>query len=229
MSLDEIQIETIPGLPEDLPAGERVLWQGRPQWTSLARQTFKVRWLVAYFAVFGGLRLAAGLQEHQGMAGFLKLLAVMGAAAGCLGVVSLMAYLYARMTVYTITTERIVFRIGVALPMTWNLPFKRLAAADLKVRKEGDGDIPLQLVAPNKIAWLHLWPHVQPGHYVNARPTLKSVPAAAKVAAILADAVQAWASAKAAAVMVSETSSFATKAVPSRLTAAGPKLAEAGQ
>jgi hypothetical protein len=192
MSSDEIEIEAVPGLPEELPPGERVLWQGRPEWRALARHTFKVRWLVGYFALFAALRLAASLEGHQGLAGALQVVVVAVLAAVCLGVLNLLAWLYARATIYTITTQRVVFRIGVALPMTWNLPFKRLASADLQVRKQGDGDIVLKLTAPNRIAWLHLWPHVQPWHYVKARPTLRAIPEPAKVAAVLADAVKLW-------------------------------------
>jgi hypothetical protein len=192
MSSDEIEFEAVPGLPEELPPGERVLWQGRPEWRALARHTFKVRWLVGYFAVFAALRLAASIEGHQGVGGVLHVVAVALLAAVCLGVLNLLAWLYARATIYTITTQRVVFRIGVALPMTWNLPFKRLASADLQVRKQGDGDIVLQLTAPNRIAWLHLWPHVQPWNYVKARPTLRAIPEPAKVAAVLAEAVKLW-------------------------------------
>ena len=65
----EIEFETIPGLPEDLPAGERVLWQGKPEWRALARHTFKVRLLAGYFAIFAVLRVAAAFEDHQGAKG----------------------------------------------------------------------------------------------------------------------------------------------------------------
>jgi len=96
----------------------------------------------------------------------------------------------------------------VALPMTWNLPFKRIAAADLKVRGEGDGDILLRLVAPDRIAWLQLWPHTQPWHVMNARPTLRAIADPAKVAALLAEAVRSWAEAEAAPVLLSGGDAF---------------------
>lgn len=186
----EIEFEAIPGLPGELPPGERVLWQGKPEWKALARHTFKVRLLAAYFAVFVGLRLVLGLgQDGKTLA--LQVLLAVGLAAACLAVLCLMAWANARSTIYTITTRRIVMRIGVALPMTWNLPFKRLAAADLKEHREGNGDIALQLTAPNRIAWLHLWPHVQPWHFVKARPTLRTIAEPSRVAALLADAVRA--------------------------------------
>ncbi len=196
MSADDLEFEPVPGLPSELPPGETMLWQGRPDWKSLARHTFKVRMLAAYFAVFATFRLVTAIQSHQGLAGFGQVLVLSALAAGCLGVVSLMAWGYARATVYTITSHRLVMRIGIALPMTWNIPFKRIASADLTVRKDGRGDISLQLTSPNRIAWLHLWPHVAPWQYVKARPTFRTIAEPARVAEILGDAVHAWSSKK---------------------------------
>ncbi|MBS2012432.1 MAG: PH domain-containing protein [Deltaproteobacteria bacterium] len=202
MSADDIEIETIPGLPGDLPPGERVLWQGRPSWRALARQTFSLRWLAGYFGLFVSLRAAVALEERTGIAIVLDVLSAAGLAAACLGLFTLIAWLHARFTIYTITTRRIVMRIGVALPMTWNLPFKRLAAADLSVRATGDGDIVLRLVAPDRIAWLHLWPHVAPWKIVRAEPALRAIPDPARVAGILSAAVSEWASANEAPVQL---------------------------
>ena len=143
MSAEDLEFEPVPGLPSDLPPGETLLWQGRPDWKSLARHTFKVRMLAAYFAVFATFRLVVAVQRHQGLAGFAQVLLLCALAAGCLGVLSLMAWAYARATVYTITSRRLVMRIGIALPMTWNLPFRRIASADLTVRNDGRGDISL--------------------------------------------------------------------------------------
>ena len=168
----------------------------------MARATFKVRWLTAYFAVIVAARLAVAVTEHQGAQGLVQTLLAATLAAGCLGVLYLFAWLNARAAIYTITTRRVVLRIGVALPMTWNLPFKRIASADMTVRKEGDGDIALQLAGKDRIGWLFLWPHVQPWHFVKARPTLRTIAEPARVSALLADAVAAWASREAAPVLV---------------------------
>jgi hypothetical protein len=46
----EHEFEAARGLPEQLPAGERVLWQGAPRWQTLARHAFHVRLLAVYFA-----------------------------------------------------------------------------------------------------------------------------------------------------------------------------------
>lgn len=218
----EIEIEAVPGLPHDLPPGERILWQGRPQWKSLARHTFKVRVLGAYFAIFAAARLVVAMEERQGASGARDLALAGALAATCLGVLVLMAWLNARATIYTITTRRIVLRIGVALPMTWNLPFTRLAAAHLKARSEGDGDIVLELKSPDRIAWIQLWPHVQPWHWMRARPTLRTIPEAGHVAGLLADAVKSWAESAAAPVAVGAPAAYAP--VPAGLVPRGLAL-----
>ena len=39
------------GLPERLPEGETLLWQGRPSWRQLALRAFHVREIAIYFAL----------------------------------------------------------------------------------------------------------------------------------------------------------------------------------
>ena len=50
--------EPVRGLPAVLPEGERVLWQGAPNWRSLALNTYQVRTLAYYF---GAMVLARGI------------------------------------------------------------------------------------------------------------------------------------------------------------------------
>ena len=57
----EHEFEPEYGLPEPLPAGERVLWQGSPQWRVMARRTFHVRKLTLYFGVILAARAATVL------------------------------------------------------------------------------------------------------------------------------------------------------------------------
>ncbi|MCU0681283.1 MAG: PH domain-containing protein [Polyangiaceae bacterium] len=185
MSADH-EVPLVPGLPGPLPEGEHIVWQGRPEWRALARRAFKVRLIAVYFAVL--LVACAAAAPTPGRLAPLAL-----AAGGCLGLLTLLAWLNARAAIYTITTRRVVLHVGVALPTTWNLPFKRLASADLKVQAEGDGDIVLRLTPPNRIGWILLWPHAQPWHLSPARPALRAIAEPARVASLLAGAVQAWA------------------------------------
>ena len=185
----EHEFEPQRGLPEALPAGEKLLWQGSPDWRMLARRAFHVRKLVVYFTVLAGLRLTVLLGSGAGARDMLVSLlwmALLGATA--IGLLSLVAWLSARGTVYTITDRRVVMRIGIVLTLTFNIPFKRIVGAGLRLDANGSGDLPLTLNGKDRIAWLHLWPHARPWKLAQPEPMLRSVPQAAEVAALLADA-----------------------------------------
>jgi hypothetical protein len=196
----ELEMEPIPGLPAELPPGERIVWQGRPSWRALAQQTFKIRWFAAYFAVLVVFRAQSALAKGGGVV--TPVLLALLLAGACLGMLTLFAWLHARATVYTLTSRRIVMRFGVTLPMAWNVPFKRIAAAEVSVRGPSDGDVAFELVRPDKIAWLHLWPHVKPGTVSRPRPAFRAISEADHVARLVASTVQAWAEEQRAAVML---------------------------
>ncbi len=117
--MNEHEYEPVPGLPARLPADETILWQGAPCWETLARRTLHVRHLSFYFAalvvwgIVGGLR--AGTPVVQIGLSSLRLVAL---AVVALALLTAFAWLVARTTAYTITTRRVVMRIGVALPIT---------------------------------------------------------------------------------------------------------------
>ncbi|MBL8953850.1 MAG: PH domain-containing protein [Myxococcaceae bacterium] len=182
--------EAQPGLPEALPEGERLLWQGRPSWRLLARHQLKARWLAVYFAVFAAAKLMAGSTSGDEVA---SLPAALGLVAFCLGLLCTYAFFSARATLYSITTHRIVLRIGVALPLTVNLPFKRLASADAAVRSEADGDIVLSLAEHRGLKWLYLWPHVALAPLRRPRAMLVGLTEPVRVAGLLGEAVREWA------------------------------------
>lgn len=190
----EYEFEPVRGLPERLPPGEEMLWQGAPRWTSLARRAFHVRTVAFYFAVLILWRLLVdwsdGASTVAALQGALWLLLLALIAVGAL---SLLGWAMSRSTVYTITNRRLVMRIGVALPMMMNLPFKQVRSADLKLHKDGTGDIPLLLAQAARPSYVIFWPHVRPWHFSPAQPMLRAIPDAAKVARILADALQAFA------------------------------------
>jgi hypothetical protein len=200
---DEFDTEPIPGLPGMLPPGETILWQGQPRWRGLARHCFEVRWLSVYFGVFIAARGALALRDGLGVSAALTMTGVLTLLAlACLGLLSLLAWLNARATIYTITSRRVVMRFGVALPMSVNLPFKRLEKAELALRPDGEGDIALQVGGPGRLAYLHLWPHARPWRFSRAEPMLRAVPDAKRVSELLAEAVRAWAAAEAPSMTV---------------------------
>ena len=50
----EYENEPIPGLPGIPPKGERILWQGSPDWRVLARTAFHTRLVTGYFVLLTG-------------------------------------------------------------------------------------------------------------------------------------------------------------------------------
>jgi hypothetical protein len=186
----EYEYEPVPGLPEDLPEGERILWQGAPRWRALARRAFHVRKLVVYFTLLLGvliaMELAAGGSFGDAMLGAGWLVAL---AHVSIGLLVLLAWAMSRATLYTITNRRVVLRFGVAIPITINLPFRRIAAASLREYPDGTGDIPLTMSSEARLSYLVLWPHARPWHFAPPEPMLRAIPDAARVAGILTAAV----------------------------------------
>lgn len=185
--------EPIEGLPERLPPGEYILWQGKPSWRNLARYTFRIWWISGYFAFFMLLRGVfawsdgASLPSAIGAALVVAPLALLGA-----GILALMAWAHARTTIYTLTNRRAVFRYGVALPMMVNLPFDKTVSAEFKERPNGEGDIPLKLTGGAGPSYVHLWPHVRPWRIARPEPMLKGIPEVKAVARTLAEALIAY-------------------------------------
>lgn len=174
------------GLPGPLPEGERILWQGGPRASALLRRALAGRAIALYFAAAG--IFVAGLGWSAGRAPATVAISLVLTAAACLAVLGL-AYAFAigvaRTSVYTITNRRVVLRIGVALPVTLNLPMSRIEGAGLRAYPDGTGDIPLALREGDRVAIVHLWPHARPWRLRRPEPMLRCVPDAAQVAAIL--------------------------------------------
>ena len=170
----EHEFEAAPGLPEQLPADERLLWQGAPQWRLVALHVFHVRTLAWYFAAMMLLQATYLLGEPERNL-FKPLLLSFLLSVISLGILSLMAWLTARTALYTLTNKRVVMRIGIVLTLTFNLPLRMLAAASLKTNPDGSGDIALKLAGNDHIAWLNLWPHARPWVLRHPEPSLRCI------------------------------------------------------
>lgn len=186
MQVREHEFEPQHGLPEPLPDNEHVLWQGSPDWRALAVRAFHVRKLTVYFVLMLLLRGAATLSSGGTLgAALIAMLWLAPLAVIALGIVVLLAQLSARTTVYSITDRRVVMRIGIVLTVTFNLPFRAIQNADLRLDRNGTGDIALALRGNDRIAYLHLWPHARPWRLARPEPMLRAIPDAAAVARIL--------------------------------------------
>lgn len=191
MAHDDFAFETRPGIPAPLPRGERILWQGRPSSWALARDAFGLRWVMGYFAVVVIWRATAG-GLAGGLAGALAYgLPYAGLALAAAAVILLLAWVQARATVYTVTSARVLMRIGAALQITLNLPFRQIGRADLQLRRDGTGTIAFDTLGETRFGYLVLWPHLRPGHVRRTQPALRCIPDAAAVARLVADAAEA--------------------------------------
>lgn len=183
------------GLPEALPAGERILWRGRPDAIGLAFAAFRIGWVAAWFGALALWQAAEALVSGAGLLAALAATAVpLGLGALAIGLLGLIARAAARTTIYTVTDRRIVMRIGVALPLTLNVPFALIAGASVKPRSGGRGDIAFSLVPGERIGWAVLWPHTRAWRFARPEPTLRAVPGAealaVRIGAALAQTVQ---------------------------------------
>ncbi len=171
----EHEFEAAPGLPEPLPAGERILWQGAPDWRALALHVFHLRQLAIYFALMMGVQ-ALYLRGEPASAMLPSLVVSGSMAAIALGVLAFTAWLSARTTLYTLTSRRVVMRIGIVLTITLNVPLRQLRGADVLPRAGGRGDLTLALASRERIGWLHLWPHARPWELRDPQPAMRCVP-----------------------------------------------------
>jgi Bacterial PH domain len=190
----EHEFEPQHGLPERLPAGENILWQGSPDFGAMARRVFHIRKVAFYFAFLLLAHVAnllwsgsSALQTLMSLRLLLPL-ALFGIAS-----VAMLAWMTAKTTVYTLTDKRIVMRVGIVLTVTFNLPLKSLTSAGLLKHPDGFGDITLALGSQDRIAWLQLWPSVRPWRFTKPEPMLRAIPNAQAVSDQLS---AAWAAAK---------------------------------
>ncbi len=213
----------IRGLPERLPDGEKLVWQGSPTWRSAALHVFHVRKAAIYFGVLLAWLVVSSQWNGNPLAETAHSFALAAAAAACaLAVLIVVAWLSSRTTIYTITDRRVVLQIGMALPMSINLPFAIIESAALKTHPDGAGDIPLTIRKGDRIAYLVLWPHARAWHFSQPEPSLRAVPDASRVAEVLARALAA-AAGQAAPQAIAATGRRTRPAI-----APGPSVAAAG-
>lgn len=191
MSHDDFAIEPVEGLPERPPEGEQILWQGRPNWWALAKESLNLYWVAGYFMLLAAWRFMTVIDQVTfGKAIWASLpFLIMGGVVCALLVV--IAIVQARATMYTITNRRVAMRIGAALTVTLNLPFTQIKNADLDLRKSGTGTIALDLLGDTRLSYLVCWPHVRPWVMRHTQPALRCIPDARHVAGLLAEAAEA--------------------------------------
>jgi hypothetical protein len=190
MHHDDFKFEPVPGLPEALPEGEHLLWQGKPDSLRLARDAWKLNWVLGYFAFLAFWRVgvsSASVPFTEALLHGVPFI-IAGALAGL--ILYGMATAQARSTVYTLTNKRVAMRIGAALTMTLNLPYVQIGNAGAVIGKKGFGTIAFELIGDTRISYMMTWPHTRPWHFSRTQPSFRSIPDAAHVAEIFADAAE---------------------------------------
>lgn len=178
------------GVEMPLPEGERLLWQGSPQFRSLAVNAFHARKIAIYF--LGLIALTAVFNRNA--PSFLQ---AMVSAAGLLALGGLMAVAFAitvamlssRTTLYAITDKRVVMKVGIALPIVLNIPLRVVESVGIKRRADGVGNIALKLANKNRVAYAVLWPHARPWRVRYPEPLLRDLPDIASVGETLRQAL----------------------------------------
>jgi len=191
MSHDDFAFEPVKGLPERPPEGERIIWQGRPDWWALAWDSLSLPWVAGYFAVLALWRFGTLVDQVNPAGAFAASFPFLVMGAFVCALLIVIAFVQARATVYTITNRRVAMRIGAALTVTLNLPFSQVRKADLDLRKGGTGTIALDMTGKTRLSYLVCWPHVRPWKMNRTQPALRCIPDAEEVAGLLAEAAEA--------------------------------------
>ena len=183
--------EPVRGMPDQLPDGETVLWQGRPSATALAFNAFRLRWVIGYFVVMTMYRLA-NLSTNGAEPSQLTNAVVTSVlfAAAAITLIFGLAYAMSRAAIFTITNQRVVLRYGAAIRKYVNIPFSKMESAQLKRKSVRVGDISFQLTGPGQPPYLHLWPFARPFKYSKPQPMMRGIKEPEQVAELLARAVQ---------------------------------------
>lgn len=188
MPHDDLDFEPVPGLPERPPEDEQILWQGRPLVWRLAVEGLSIYWVAGYFVLFFAWRaIVAGASVPFWEAVRIGSPFLVMGALTC-AILVLIAWVQARATVYTITNKRVAMRIGAALTITLNLPYRWIGSAKLDLRQGGSGTIALSLLGTTRLSYLNTWPHVRPWRMKKTEPALRCIPDAERVARLLAEA-----------------------------------------
>ncbi|HSG54464.1 MAG TPA: photosynthetic complex putative assembly protein PuhB, partial [Paracoccaceae bacterium] len=159
---DDFASEPVKGLPERPPEGEHILWQGRPHWWALTRDSLNLYWVAVYFVVLAVWRYVTLMDQVSAASAFRASFPFIILGGIVCAILLIVGFVQARATVYTITNRRVAMRIGAALTVTLNLPYTQITNASLSLRRNGTGTIALEPGGPLPVGYVMCWPHVRP-------------------------------------------------------------------
>ena len=91
-------------------------------------------------------------------------------------VLLLLAWGYARSTIYTLTSARLAIRSGLAVPVTTTIAFELVEGAALKRHGKDLGDLCFTVRESERPSWAMLWPSVRPGAGVTPSRAFAAFP-----------------------------------------------------
>ena len=190
MSEDDFAVEPIEGLPELLPKGEVILWQGRPNWLRLTIESLNLWWVIGYFGLLAAWRFLSVIDYMPFGTAISASIPFLFVAAFVGLLLCGVVYIQAKATLYTITNRRVAMRIGAALTLTLNLPFTKIDNAAVAKKRGGFGNIAFETSGDTKFSFFVLWPHARSWYFGKPQPTLKCIPDIEKVSSILGEAAK---------------------------------------
>lgn len=189
---DDFAFEYAPGLPQKLPEGEEILWQGRPNAWRLTVESLSLYWVWGYFALLAFYRVASAIYDHGFAVAAASVVPIALLALGATAVLYLIALAQARVAIYTLTSDRVILRVGAVTQVTLQIPFTQLQNAMLDMRKTGTGSIVFEPKPDGgqMLSYWYLWPHIRPWHMRLPQPSFRCIRDADRVAALLAEAAE---------------------------------------
>ena len=119
---------------------EKILWQGSPNWRTLAVHLCHVRTITIHFALLMLWRIAVAYSDGTSISLALEIAAWLAALCGIVMTIALwFAFLAARTTIYTVTTRRVVLRYGIAFTKAVNVPLRMVKSVGLRMHSNGTG------------------------------------------------------------------------------------------
>jgi hypothetical protein len=179
----------VEGFEEPIPAGERVIWTGRPDRGNLARHVFHWRKIAVYFAILVVWRMLAGPGDGTARSFWMTFGILAGLGVTAVALSQLLAWLSARSTYFAITDRRVMMHYGIVLSGSVNIPLAIVETAAVKSYADGTSDLALTLSGTDRLAYLQLWPFARPWRVARAEPTLRGLTDGAAAADALRRAV----------------------------------------
>ena len=172
---------------KSIPSGEKIFWNGKPNWKSFGYHAFGVKYFSIYFfvcALYAVSQIDAIFSFGAFFTKFIPYL-ISGILAGT--ILLLLSYFSARHTCYVITEKRIVIRTGVALVFLLNMPFKNILSIDMKTLAQGRGNVIFKVQSKKRIPYLSCWPSVKSGSFFEPIPAFRSIRDIEKIGQIISE------------------------------------------